>query len=225
MGITGTESIGTIYLGTHFSAAQSAALSPWKEMPSLVPGSASRPADVFVPTWERGQPAAPDVTVVSTLQNQTVAEAASVSGYVLSVAKERKVAAHSEACQSAGVSFVPMVVETLGGWDEEAVRTITAIGRSQGQRLGIPPSDSTRHLFQRLTVSLWRGMPACGSVALRCILLQLTDRADFSVFVFVFLCLFFVFCFFVFLFHFFNLIFIVFYLFILCKKKSPPKKG
>ena len=30
--------------------------------------------------------------------------------------------------------------------------------------------------------------PACGSVALRCILLQLTDRADFSVFVFVFLC-------------------------------------
>ena len=52
-------------------------------------------------------------------------------------------AAHSETCQSVGVSFVPMVVETVGGWDEEAVRTITAIGRSQGQRLGIPPSDYT----------------------------------------------------------------------------------
>ena len=38
--------------------------------------------------------------------------------------------------------------------------------------------------------------PACGSVALRCILLQLTDRADFSVFVFVCLCLCFVFLFF-----------------------------
>ena len=83
-------------------------------MPSLVPGSASRPADVFLPTWERGQPAALDVTVVSTLQNRTVAEAASVSGYALSVARERKVVSHSEACQSAGVSFVPMVVETLG---------------------------------------------------------------------------------------------------------------
>ena len=140
-----------------FSAAQSAALAPRKEMPSLVPGSASRPADVFLPTWERGQPAALDVAVVSTLQNRTVAGAASVSGYALSVARARKVAAHSEACQSAGVSFVPMVVETLGGWDEEAVRTITAIGRSQGQRLGIPPSDSTRHLFQRLAVCLWRG--------------------------------------------------------------------
>ena len=116
-------------------------------MPSLVPGSASRPADVFLPTWERGQPAALDVTVVSTLQNRTVVRAASVSGYALSVARERKMAAHSETCQSVGVSFVPMVVETVGG----------AIGRSQGQCLGIPPSDSTRHLFQRLAVCLWRG--------------------------------------------------------------------
>ena len=98
-----------------FSAAQSAALAPRKEMPSLVPGRASRPADVFLPTCERGQPAALDVTIVSTLQNRTVARAASVLGYALSVARERKVTAHSEACQSAGVSFVPMVVETLGG--------------------------------------------------------------------------------------------------------------
>ena len=126
-------------------------------MPSLVPGSASRPADVFLPTWERGQPSGLDVTVVSTLQKRTVVRAASVSGYALLVVRERKMAAHSETCQSVGVSFVPMVVETLGGWDEEAVRTITAIGRSQGQRLGIPPSDSTRHLFQRLAVCLWRG--------------------------------------------------------------------
>ena len=138
-----------------FSTAQSTTLASRKEMPSLVPRSASRPADVFLPTWERGQPAAIDVTVVSTLQNRTMVEAASVSGYALSVAS--KVAAHSEACQSVGVLFVPMVVETLGGWDEEAIRTITAIGRSQGQRLGIPPSDSTRHLFQRLAVCLWRG--------------------------------------------------------------------
>ena len=109
-------------------------------MPSLVPGSASRPADVFLPTWERGQPAALDITIVSTLQNRTVVRAASVSGYALSITREKKVAVHSEACRSVGVSFVSMVVKTLGGWDEEAE---AAIGRSQGQRLGIPPSDST----------------------------------------------------------------------------------
>ena len=147
-----------------FSAAQSAALAPRKEMPSLIPGSASRPVDVFLPTWERGQPAALDVTVVSTLQNRTVAGAASVSGYALSVARERKVAAHSEACQSAGVSFVPMVVETLGGWDEEALPSVACRVNAwefHHQTLHDTCSSALPSVYGGKT-------PACGSVALRC---------------------------------------------------------
>ena len=163
-------------------------------MASLVPGSASRPADVFLPTWERGQPAALDVTVVSTLQNRTVAGAASVSGYALSVARERKVAAHSEACQSAGVSFVPMVVETLGGWDEEAVWSVQSLSSVARRVNAWEFHHQTLHdTCSNAFPSVYGGeTPACGSVALCCILLQLTDRADFSVFVF---CLFVCFCF------------------------------
>ena len=52
-----------------FSAAQSADLAPRKEVPSLIPGTLSRPADIFLPNWQRGQPAALDVTVISTLQS------------------------------------------------------------------------------------------------------------------------------------------------------------
>ena len=37
-----------------YSAAQSAALAPRKEIPSLIPGSSSRPADIYLPNWERG---------------------------------------------------------------------------------------------------------------------------------------------------------------------------
>ena len=46
-----------------YSAAQSAALAPRKEVPALIPGTSSRPVDVFLPIWNRGQPAALDVTV------------------------------------------------------------------------------------------------------------------------------------------------------------------
>ena len=59
-----------------FSAAQSAALAPTKEAPSLIPDSSMRPADVFLPNWSRGRPAAVDVLVISPLQQQTLAEAA-----------------------------------------------------------------------------------------------------------------------------------------------------
>lgn len=45
-----------------FSAVQSAALAPRKEVPSLIPDSHSHPADVYIylPNWRRGQPAALD---------------------------------------------------------------------------------------------------------------------------------------------------------------------
>ena len=72
-----------------FAAAQSAALAPWKEVPALIPGSASRPADVFLPNWDMGRPAALDVTVISTLQDLTVAGAAATPGHALRVGEER----------------------------------------------------------------------------------------------------------------------------------------
>ena len=46
-------------------------------MPALIPGTSSRPADVYLPNWRRGQPAALDVTVISTLQQLTLEGAAS----------------------------------------------------------------------------------------------------------------------------------------------------
>ena len=140
-----------------FSAAQSAALAPRREVPSLIPGSSSRPADVYFPCWKRGQPAALDVSVISTLQQLTVNGASINQGHALSVGEERKLAAHAAPCRSVGVTFIPLIVESLGGWSPRAVDVIKNIGRLQGQRLGTPPADSTTHLFQRLAICLWRG--------------------------------------------------------------------
>ena len=76
-----------------FSMAQSSALAPWKEVPSLIPGSVSRPADIYLPNWKRGQPTALDVTVISTLQQQTLVGAANTPGHALKVGEDRKMAA------------------------------------------------------------------------------------------------------------------------------------
>ena len=126
-------------------------------MPSLIPGTLSRPADIFLPNWQRGQPAALDVTVISTLQQSTLQGAASTQGHTLVVGAERKLAAHAVACRAAGIAFVPLVVESLGGWSNEAADTIAKIGRLQGQHLGVPQAESIRHLFQRCVIALWRG--------------------------------------------------------------------
>ena len=137
-------------------AAQSAALSPRREVPSLVPDSSSRPADIFVPSWSLGRPAAMDVTVISPLQQLTVSQSATVRGHALLFAEERKNIVHFEECQRVGVFFQPLAMETLGGWSQKAVSVIHTIGHHLASRRGLDPSEVSRHLFQRLSVCLWR---------------------------------------------------------------------
>jgi len=55
----------------------------------------SHPADVYPPNWMRGQLAALDVTVISPMQQLTIAGAAESPRYALTVGKDRKMAAHS----------------------------------------------------------------------------------------------------------------------------------
>ena len=74
-----------------FTAAQSAGLSPRKEVdvPALVPGSRSLPADIYLPNWCRGQPAALYVSVISMLQPLTINGAVNTPGQVLHRKLER----------------------------------------------------------------------------------------------------------------------------------------
>ena len=149
-----------------FSAAQSAALSPTREAAGVVPDSLSRPADILLPTWSRGRPAALDVHVISPLQQHTLNEASHTPGHALNVGVQRKLASHLAACRSAGVDFVPVVAETLGSLAEETVGTIRAIGRAIEQRAASSSSISshpsstssyTAQLFHRFAICLWRG--------------------------------------------------------------------
>ena len=54
-----------------FSAAQSADLAPRKEALSVIPDPAAGAADVYLPNWKRGQPAALDIHVISTIPANT----------------------------------------------------------------------------------------------------------------------------------------------------------
>ncbi len=60
------------------------------------------------------------MTVISCLQSKTVKGASIHQGHALSIADNRKFSAHGAACSDVGVTFIPLAVETLGGWSEEA---------------------------------------------------------------------------------------------------------
>ena len=64
-----------------FSAAQTVGLAPRLEVPPLIQGTQIRPADVFLPNWARGHPAALNITVISPLQQSTFQGAATTQGH------------------------------------------------------------------------------------------------------------------------------------------------
>ena len=117
-----------------FATAQSAALAPSKETPGLVPNSLLRPADILLPNWTQGRPAALDIHVISPLQQLTLAEAASTPGHALQVGTRRKLSSNLSACRDAGAECIPIVAETLGGLSEDSIHTVRAIGRAIGLR-------------------------------------------------------------------------------------------
>ena len=145
-----------------FSTAQSAALAPSKETPNLIPDSLSRRADVFLPTWSHGRPAALDIHVISPLQQQTLGEAVSTPGHALQVGVQRKLTSHLSVCRAVSVEFVPFVMESLGGLAKDSISILRSIRKAISLRVGSQDSSPetsvcTKQLFHRIAIALWRG--------------------------------------------------------------------
>jgi hypothetical protein len=127
-----------------------------RRRPHLIPGSLSRPADIFIPTWRDRKKMAFDVSVVSPVQSAILDRAVDTPGAALAMRKATKICAH-EVCRNQDINFVPLIVETFGGWDKDAVIHLKEMASCMARRTGENPSTAKRHLFQRLSVILQRG--------------------------------------------------------------------
>ena len=94
-----------------------------REAPSLLPGSAARPADIFGPNFAGTQAACLDFAVTHT-QQSNILHCASVCGGAAAERYEGAVkdAKFGEECKAAGLLLVPMVV--LGLWSVLALRPL-----------------------------------------------------------------------------------------------------
>ena len=92
------------------------------------------------------------------LQQQTLSQVSVTQGFALQMGGQCKFAANLSACREAGLVCILIVAETLGGLAEDATHTIHSPGQAIAERAGSrDPPSTTRHLFQRFAVALWRG--------------------------------------------------------------------
>ena len=110
--------------------------------------------------WVDGKDGAIDVTVTGPLAISNVASAAAAAGGALEKAFKRKVEGAAQACQEQGISFLPVAVETLGGFHKVAVEQTQRIGAALSRHQGIQENIAIKQLFQRMSLTLMRGNAA-----------------------------------------------------------------
>ena len=165
-----------------FHAAQSASLHPELEKPGLLPPrplqgsthengspaevhqsspSLRRPADVYVPRWRSGPPAAWDFAVTSGMRLDAVIDSARDPEIALNRYEDFK-CSHMDTkaqCDAQGITFVPMVLEAVGGgWGKTARGVWSELAKTSALAFGELQTDDTAavQLLQRLSMTLHR---------------------------------------------------------------------
>ena len=108
--------------------------------------------------WERGRPAARDVTVASPLTPAVLNEAGVTAGAAAAASEQRKHIANDPKCQELSWVCVPLAVETYGNWGREAHTTFIRLAIQLAICVSLPKSKVTADLFGRLSQVLTRSI-------------------------------------------------------------------
>ena len=140
-----------------FTLASQAGLGPRKEEPDLLSGNEMRPGDVFLPCFFKGRGAALDITVVTPIQDKLTERAAGTPGAAAEQAHTKKLNTYYERCRQEGIEFLPMAVETWGGWHPKARDIIKTLSTQMARQTGGDEQVIIRHTRERLGILLQRG--------------------------------------------------------------------
>ena len=65
-----------------------------------------------------------------------------------------------ELCEQQGIAFIPVALESLGGWHEVALAQVKKIGSALGRHSGQDEKEVTTHLISRCSLLLQKGTAA-----------------------------------------------------------------
>jgi hypothetical protein len=122
------------------------------------PDSNRRSADTLVANWEFGFPAAHDWVVTHTLQSAAVTRKKLVADTALKNAEAHKNSYAKERCEAVGVTFIPLAVDTFGGFGELARSALCKVATHARLCRGADFGTTRGRLLQRLQATLMRGV-------------------------------------------------------------------
>ena len=123
--------------------------------------SSRRPADVYIPRWRSGPPAAWDFAVTSAMRLDVIASTVSDPDAALTQYEDFKCSFKDTKaqCSAQGITFIPMVMEAVGGgWGKTARGVWTELAKTSALAMGELQSERSCAILlrQRLSMTLHR---------------------------------------------------------------------
>ena len=114
------------------------------------------PADILIPNWSLGKPAAFDLSVTSPLNSNILLEAGFGAGQAARATEERKHEENDAKCKELGWVCVPMVVEAYGAWGTEAMESFSLLASRLATSSNRAKAEVLAALYGRLNLNLVR---------------------------------------------------------------------
>jgi hypothetical protein len=132
-----------------------AAWSPSKEE-HCFPSYPDSRTDIYLPRGSVGGGLALDVTVVHPLQKAILTQSSTSSLSGCNLGEKRKHDKYGMLCESANISFIPLVNEFYGCWGKEAVSFFAKLVKAIHSRFDGSESDISLQLYRQLSICLIR---------------------------------------------------------------------
>jgi hypothetical protein len=107
-----------------------------------------------LPFWDNGRDVCLDVCVVSPQQAALVQQAAREGGGDVAVnhAFKAKMRKYEDCCAAEGLSFLPLAVDSYGGWHTRSLEALTKLGRQVARVVGKREDEAVMQLRQRAAI-------------------------------------------------------------------------
>ena len=106
--------------------------------------------------WANGKDAALDISLVIPLQQELVRKVARDGDSGVQHSFNIKMGKYSDRCEAEGIEFIPLIVDTFGGWHKESLEVVSKLGRQVSRQTGKEEEEIVRQLRQRVAILLVR---------------------------------------------------------------------